>query len=259
MNKINGALYSAITGKVPSQTIAMATYVQSPREPGSSAINNDDTLPSLFIYLLNICAKGIIAQFINECGANPRAAEPIGISAAQIFSNPDFHWRGSSLIDILLSKFRIVCPVLFGQRGNDKMERGRLALGWKREGASWITEQNHNDRMTGLGAGFAAVALRDFGKSSKINPYPPYHYWTALARILNTPAGETSNTQYVVVRAMIEHHESRFLNMYGSAAMAALKLALVDFPKKAPAGAPAAGSLMALAEVLRTEAGLVLT
>ncbi len=96
-------------------------------------------MPSLLIYLLNICAKGIINQFINECGANPKAADPVGVVAAHIFSNPDFQWRGKSLIDILMAKFRVVCPALFGLRGNDRTERGRLALGWKKEGPAWVS------------------------------------------------------------------------------------------------------------------------
>lgn len=228
------------------------------REPVQGVPNNDPTLPALFIYLMNICAKGIISQFINEASANTKAADPIGVFTAHIFSHKDFQWRGQSLIDILMAKFRVVCPVLFGSRGNDKMEKGRLALGWKKDGPSWITEQSHNDRMTGLGAGYASISLRDFSKSSKANPYPPTNYWKALAAIVNTPANETSNTQYVVLRAMIEGHEQRFINFYGNAAVAALRLALVEFPKKAPQSASASGSLQALAEVLRSEAGLSL-
>lgn len=245
-------------GKVPSPPIDVSLFVVDKREPAEGATNNDATLPSLFIYLINIVAKAIINQFINECGPNPKAADPVGVFTAQIFSNKDFQWRGQSVIDILMAKYRIVCPVLFGFRGNDKTERGRIALGWKREGPAWVTEQSHNDRMAGLGAGYASLSLRDFSKTSKTNPYPPTHYWTALARIVNSPAGETSNTQYVVLRSMIEGHEQRFLNFYGNAALAALRLALVEFPKKAPANAAAAGSLKALADVLRSEGGLVL-
>ncbi|KAF9769378.1 hypothetical protein IL306_013209 [Fusarium sp. DS 682] len=204
--------------------------------------------------------KGANAQpFINEGGANPKAADPVGVFAAHIFSTKEFQWRGQSLVDILMAKYRIVCPVLFGHRGNDKTERGRIAIGWKKDGPSWITEQSHNDRMTGLGAGFASLSLRDFGKSSKKNPYPPTNYWKALAYIVNSPPNETSNTQYVVLRSMIQGHEQRFLNFYGNAALAALRLALVEFPKKAPQNATAAGSLAALADVLKTESGLILT
>ncbi|PNP53479.1 hypothetical protein THARTR1_06173 [Trichoderma harzianum] len=255
--KITTALTDALTGKVPSAPIEVGRFTVRQREPAAGAANNDATLPSLFIYLLNICAKGIISQFINECSANPKAADPIGVFTAQIFSQKEFQWRGESLIDILMAKFRVVCPVLFGLRGSDKTERGRQTIGWKKDGPGYITEQTHNDRMTGLGTGFASISLRDFSKTSKVNPYTPVNYWTALASIVNSAPNETSNTQYVVLRAMIEGHEQRFLNFYGNAAIAALRLALIEFPKRAPANAAAAQSLRAMVELLRTD-GLVL-
>ncbi|RCI16056.1 hypothetical protein L249_2072, partial [Ophiocordyceps polyrhachis-furcata BCC 54312] len=257
-SKITGLLRQVLKGEIPSPPVQVSRFVAEPSEPVSGSRTNDEALPSLFIYLLNVCAKGIINQFINECGANPKAADPIGVFTAHLFSQPDFQWRGKSLIDILLAKFRIVCPVLFGSRGNDKTEQGRTALGWRKDGPAWITEQNHNDRMAGLGAGFAAISLRDFSKTSKTNPYPPSHYWKAFSLIVNTPATKTSNTQCVVLRAMIDGHDRRFIDLYGNAAIAALRLALVDFPQKAPPNSPAAGSLRALAEVLRAEKGLIL-
>ncbi|PHH77412.1 hypothetical protein CDD80_647 [Ophiocordyceps camponoti-rufipedis] len=255
--KIVDLLQEAVEGKIAGPLVDVNRFVAEPRV--SQDGSDDAKLPALFIYLINVCAKGIINQFINECGANPKAADPIGVFTAQLFSHKDFQWRGKSLIDILLAKFRVVCPVLFGLRGSDKTERGRLALGWKKDGPGWITEQSHNDRMAGLGAGFAAVSLRDFSKSSRQNPYPPKHYWMALAHIVNTPPSETSNTQCIVLRALIDGHEGRFLDFYGNAAVAALRLALIDFPTKAPENAPAAGSLRALTEVLRSEKGLVLS
>lgn len=252
-------LRQSLDGTLPSPAVDVSPFVAEPRQPSQGDVpNNGATMPSLFLYLINICAKGIISQFINECGANPKAADPIGVFAAQIFSHLDFSWRGQSLIDILLAKFRVVCPVLFGSRGNDKTERGRLALGWKKDGPSWIPEQNHSDRMAGLGAGFASISLRDFSKAKKTNPYPPTHYWKAFATLVNCPAGQTSNTQYIVLRAMIDGHEQRFLNFYGNAAVAALRLALVDFPQKAPEHSSAAGSLRALGEILKSDGGLVL-
>lgn len=257
IKKITTALLEALAQKVPSPPVDVSKFVVEARQPAEGAANNDATLPALFIYLVNTCAKGIINQFINECGANPKAADPIGVFTAHIFSMPEFQWRGGSLIDILMAKFRVACPVLFGLCGSDKTERGRLALGWRRDGPSWITEQSHNDRMAGLAAGYAAVSLRDFSRSSKTNPYPPTHYWRTLASIINCPAAQTSNTQFVVVRYLIDGHEQRFLNFYGTAGVAALRLALIEFPKKAQDGSSAAGSLQALAEVLKSTTGLL--
>ncbi|KEY73385.1 hypothetical protein S7711_01498 [Stachybotrys chartarum IBT 7711] len=259
MNRIVAALKAALDGQVPSPPIDVSRFVVGQRQPEEGAVYNDATLPSLFIYLINICAKGIINQYINECGANPKAADPIGVVTAQIFSNKDFQWRGQTLIDILLAKFHKACPVLFGIRGNAKTERGRLALGWRKDGPSWESEKSHNDRMTGLGAGFAAMSLRDFSKTTKRNPYPPTNYWKALANIVNTPENEITNTQMVVLRSMIEGYEQRFITFYGNAAVAALRVALVEFPEKAVGKTTTAVAVQSLAKVLQSEAGLVLT
>ncbi|KAG6008050.1 hypothetical protein E4U21_005063 [Claviceps maximensis] len=258
-SKLMALLRQSLDGQLPSPMVDASQFVATPRPPASvDGPNNGPTLPSMFVYLINMIAKNIIRQFINECRADPKAADPIGVFTAQIFSHQDFSWRGQSLMDIVIAKFRIACPVLFGSRGNEKLEGGRIALGWKKEGPSWIPEQKHNDRMAGLGAGFASIALRDFSKSSKTNPYPPTHYWKAFASIVNCPSGEVSNTQMVVLRAMIDGHEQRFLNFYGNAAVAALRLALVEFPNRAPPHSSAAGSLRALADILRKDKGLAL-
>lgn len=222
--------------------------------------HNGTELPSFFIYLLNIIAKSIIGQFILECSANPQNADPIGVFTAQVFSQPDFSWRNESLIDILLAKFRMACPIMFGARGNDRTEKGRQALGWKRIGpTAWIDEDKHRDRMIGLAAGFAAISLRDFSRASKKNPFPPTNYWKALARIVNADPGDISATQLVVLRSMIDGYEQRFLNFYGNAAVAALRLALVEVPKKAPANSEAGATLRAMGDILREKTGLVLS
>lgn len=258
MNTINVTLRESLAS-VQSPPIDVSLYVLRNREPVEGAVHNGEQLPALFIYLLNILSKAIIGQFANEGGANTKSAEPVGIVTAQIFSNKDYHWRGVSLIDILIAKFRVACPVLFGSRGNDKTQAGRQAIGWKKEDGNWIPEQAHNDRMTGLGAGFAAIALRDFSKASKTNPYPPTNYWKAMAQIVNSPPQLISNTQYIVLKSMIDGHQQRFINFYGNAALAALRLALVEFPGKAPAGATAAQALQVLADVMRRDSGLDLS
>lgn len=256
IGKIKDALRESLTGNIPSPLVDVATFVSSPREPHPDAVHNGDQFPALFIYLMNIFSKSIISQFANECGASPKSADPIGVVAAQIFSDPAFQWRGGSMIDVLLAKLRRACPVLFGVRGTDRTVQGRAAIGWRRDGGSWMPEQMHFDHMAGLGAGFAAVALRDFSKANKVNPYPPTHYWRALAGIVNTPAGQVSDTQFVVLKAMIDGHEGRFLQFYGSAGVAALRVALVEFPKRAPQGSVAAGGLRVLGEMMRNEKGL---
>ena len=241
-----------------SQSMDPSNFVLDPRNPVEGAAHNDATLPSIFLYLINIFAKAVIAQFINEAGARPETADPVGVCVAATLSEPEFLWRGTSLIDILLAKFRIVCPVLFGYRGSEKTEQGRQRLGWWKDSGRWVPEQQHMDRMTGLGAGFASISLRNFAMSKKTNPFPPRVYWTALARIVNTPAAEISDTQCVVLKAMVEGYEQKFIEFYGTAAIAALRTALVEFPARAPQKSAAVNSLEVLAQMLKRDTGLVL-
>ncbi|KAI1079331.1 GLE1-domain-containing protein [Whalleya microplaca] len=255
---IQALLNESLSGTVPSELIDPHDFITDKREPVEGATHNGPQLPSLFIYLLNHFSKSIINQFINECGAQPKSADPIGVITAMMFSNKAYLWRGKTLIDILMAKFRVVCPVLFGYRGSEKTEQGRLRLGWKKDGPGWTDEQQHIDRMKGLGVGYAAISLRDFSKSPNANPWPPSKYWTSMAKIVNTPPAEISNTQCVVLRAMIEICEERFLHFYGSAAIAALRKALVEFPAKAEAKTPGVSGLQVLAQIFKRDMGLEL-
>ncbi|KAI0881104.1 GLE1-domain-containing protein [Annulohypoxylon maeteangense] len=255
---IQALLNEAISGAVPSQLVDPSDYITDKREPVQGALHNEPQLPSLFLYLLNHFSKAVINQFINECGAQPTTADPIGVTVAIIFSKDVYLWRGKTLIDILMAKFRVVCPVLFGYYGNEKTEQGRLRLGWKKSPAGYIPEQQHSDRMKGLGAGYAAIALRNFGKTKSSNPWPPTNYWTAMARIVNTPPADISETQFVVLRAMIEASEEKFIQFYGNAGIAALRKALVEFPNKAVNKTPGASGLEVLAQILKRDIGLEL-
>ncbi|KAI1352174.1 GLE1-like protein-domain-containing protein [Xylaria sp. FL0043] len=255
---IMSLLQESISGRVPSAMVDPSQYVTDQRGPMDGATNNEAQLPSLFLYLLNIFAKSIINQFINECGAQPKAADPLGVIVAQVFANKLYQWRGKSLIDILMAKYRVACPVLFGYHGSESTEQGRMRLGWRRDGPGWTPEQQHIDKMKGLAVGYAAISLRDFSKSANTNPWPPSKYWTSLAKIVNTPPAEISNTQCVVLRGMIEIYEERFIYFYGSAAIAALRLALVDFPKKVQPKTPGTSGLQVLAHILKRDIGLEL-
>ncbi|KAI6093132.1 GLE1-domain-containing protein [Hypoxylon rubiginosum] len=258
---IQALLDESLNGSVPSELIDPSVFITDRREPVQGASRNEPHLPSLFLYLLNQFSKAIINQFINECGAQPKSADPIGVTAAMIFAKDAYSWRGKTLIDILMAKFRVVCPVLFGYRGSEKTDQGRVRLGWKKDKSSgvWIPEQQHIDRMKGLGAGYSSIALRNFSKASTENPWPPRHYWTCMAKIVNTPGNEISNTQCVVLRAIIEENEDRFVQFYGSAAIAALRKALVEFPGRASdQKLPGVAGLTVMASMLKRDIGLEL-
>lgn len=191
-------------------------------------------------YLLNIFAKAVWSQFVNEAGPTPLAAEPIGVIAIKIFAAKDFLWQGMTLVDILIAKFHARCPVLFGFGFSNAQQTGLSGEG-----------------MTGVGAGFAALSLRDFSKTTQQNPYPPSNFWQSLACILNTPPARVSQVHCILLKAMIENHAGKFIRFFGKAAVVALRKAVVDFPQHAPKGA-AASALATLQTTLKRDLHLAL-
>ena len=211
-------------------------------------------IPALLIYLLNIFSKAIVAQFLAEASMDPKQADPIGTIASHIFAHNDFRWNETSLIDVLLAKMHMVCPVLFGIWGSEATNEGKTRLGWWREekGGPFLPDQSHNDRMVGLGAGFAALSLRNYEKSKFTNPYPAVNYWRSFSYIVNVPLSERTGTHCIVLKAMIENYEERFLMFFGDAALIALRYAVIEFPKEVKQGmGPRA--LAGLADTIRRD------
>ncbi|MCJ1387110.1 hypothetical protein MMC17_010239 [Xylographa soralifera] len=217
--------------------------------------------PALLIYLLNIFAKALIAQFINEASIVSTAADPIGVVGSQIFASSEFRWNSFSLVDILIAKYHFVCPVLFGIYGNEETNQGRYRSGWIKENKGsdhWISEQKHFERMTGLGSGYAAISLRNYDKSRLQNPYPVHNFWRSLAAIINTPPQEATSTHFTVLKALIENNETRILDFYGNAGRLALKKALIDFPRESGSKSVSAKSVAMLPDIWQKDKKLFL-
>ncbi|KAJ8607311.1 hypothetical protein MRB53_040409 [Persea americana] len=253
-NTIRNILKRAATFSEPS--IDTRPYIIQPLPP--TANDNNCRVSAMMIYQMNILAKAVISQFINEAGVAPKAADPAGVVAISLFANNEFRWQDMSLFDIFIAKYHVVCPVLFGIYGSDQTEQGRKRLGWWRdESGAWINDARNSERMTGLGAGFAAIALRDFSRSQMRNPYPPSNYWQAFANIVNVPKESVTQTHCIVLKAMIENNIPRFIGFYGQAAIAALRKALVDFPQQAPKSV-ASAALATLVPTIRRDLHLKL-
>ncbi|MCJ1478631.1 hypothetical protein MMC13_007312 [Lambiella insularis] len=220
----------------------------------------DTNGPALLVYQLNIFAKALISQFVNEASVAPKSADPVGVIGSAIFAQNDFRWNGLSLIDILIAKYHVVCPILFGIYGNDTTDAGKRRSGWTREDKTgpWVSEQRHFDRMTGLGAGFAAISLRNYDKAKAHNPYPIHNFWRSLAAIVNVPPTKVSSTHFIVLKAMIENNESRILDFFGDAGRLALRKALITFPQQSGATSVAAKALSILPDALQRERKLFL-
>jgi len=194
---------------------------------------------------------------VNEAGVSPKSADPVGTIGSSIFAMDEFRWHGISLIDILIAKFHVVCPVLFGVYGDEFTNEGKRRSGWIQEDGAWITEQRHAERMTGLGAGFAAISLRNYSKSKMQNPYPPQNFWKALANIANVPPNQLTSTHFTVLKAMIEN-EFRILDFFGNAGKMALRKALIDLPQQSGMTSVAAKAVAILPGILRNEKKLYL-
>ncbi|KAL8727813.1 MAG: hypothetical protein Q9166_005805 [cf. Caloplaca sp. 2 TL-2023] len=251
LRSIQTTLREALTS-FPEPKISLATLVARPIQ--------DAQAPALFVYLLNHLAKAAVSQFIKEAAVSAKSADPVGTIALSIFSKDEYRINGTSLVDILLAKFHVVCPALFGIYGPESTEAGRKRLGWWREepGGPWISVQSHQDRMTGLGAGYAAISLRNFETSRMSNPYPPYHFWQTLTGILNVPAGHVTDTHFVLVRALLANSEGRFLQQYGDAAMRLMQIAVKEYPKRASKDSVAASLLSNLGNTMKKDKWLYL-
>lgn len=222
------------------------------------SVQSDDTekrMPAPLVYMLNYVAKKVLAQFGAD---NAAIKDAVAIVAATVFSKPDFKFNNTiSLIDILLAKYHVVCPVLFGISGDEKTQAGRERLGWWMEGGGFISGEAHKNRMTGLAIGYGCLSLRDFSKSQNQNPFPPTNYWRTLSHFANTPPAQLQPTHFVVLKALVENHIERFLGFYGHAGVTALRRVLVELPQSAPPSA-ARDSLAVLPQSLQKEMHLTL-
>ncbi|KAL8938774.1 MAG: hypothetical protein Q9216_003720, partial [Gyalolechia sp. 2 TL-2023] len=244
--KIMDTLREAIVS-FPQPTINVATLTARPIQ--------EIQAPAFFIYLMNQFAKAVVSQFIDEAAVFAKVADPVGTIAISMFARDENRISGMSLIDILIAKFHAVCPPLFGIHGSESTDEGRTRLGWRREegGGPWVSEQNHQDRMTGLGAGYAALSLRNFENSRMSNPYPPYNFWRALTGILNVPAGQITETHFILLRALLMNSEARFLEFFGNSAKMLLRIAVVEYPKRADKGSVAAKVLSTLGDAMKRD------
>lgn len=227
MQQIKAELEKAST--IPEPSVDIRQFIAFPPD---EIANSENKVPALLIYGLNILAKCLISALITEASINPAHAEPIGIVAAQIFSMDAFMYKGIHMSDILWAKYRVVCPALWGFTGNEKTDTGRRALGWWREEANgpFISEQAHLDRMTALGAGFSSLTLRNFGRTSRRNPFPNTMFWTSINKVLAIPASEIQDTQVTLLQSMLRSSEERILTFFGHIGLALLRKAIVDLP-----------------------------
>lgn len=229
--------------------------------PDHIAASEDSQVPALLIYCLNIFSKCLISSLITEAAINLSHAEPLGIVAAQIFSTEAFVYRGCSMADVIWSKYRAVCPALWGFTGDESTDAGRTALGWWRQempNGPFVSEQTHADRMTALGAGFAALTLRDFSKTPRQNPFPNYMFWQSLVKILSIPPAEIQETHIILLAAMLRFSGQRIIAFFGLPGGVLLRKAIVELPNSLPRQSMAVNKLKLLRDLYAREKAIIL-
>ncbi|KAN0069969.1 hypothetical protein V8E54_012275 [Elaphomyces granulatus] len=229
--------------------------------PESIANSNSENIraSALLIYLLNIFSKAVISQLIAEAGIRVKYAEPIGILAAQVFSSERYIHQGCPMSDILWAKFRVVCPVLWGFYGNESTQAGKTMSGWQRiePGGPFVKEHTHAERMAGLGAGFAALTLRNFGKTPRQNPFPNVLFWNAMHKILTVPAEEIQVTHVMLLNAMLRTSGERMVGFFGHMGLALLRLAIIEFPNRISKYPTAVSTLKLLRDLYMREKNII--
>lgn len=228
--------------------------------PEHIANSNNANVPALFIYLLNIFSKAVIAHLVTEAGVSPKYGEPLGVLTAHIFSNESFNFNGYPMIDILMAKFRVVCPLLWGFYGSEKTDEGKAAIGWWLDDskATFVDQQVHAERMTGLGAGYAAISLRNFGKSSRQNPYPSSHFWKAMVNILSVPPDEVQSSHLLVLYTLLRYSGERVAMFFGDMGILLLRRAMIDFPASVKDKQVSTGPVELLREIYFRDHNIVL-
>lgn len=247
-----------------------ATYPEQPSvdirqfiafPPEHIANSDENKVPSLLIYCLNIFSKCLIASLITEASVNQNHAEPVGILAAQIFSTETFVYKGVPMSDILWAKYHAKCPGLWGiYGGQENTEAGRVAVGWHRteSGGPFVSEQEHADRMTALGAGFAAITLRKFGRNKRLNPFPNRIFWYAVHKILSIPLDDMQETHVILLGAILRSSAPRVVEFFGHFGMVLMRRAIVDVPNGLPRQTTAVSQLRLLRDLYKREKNIII-
>lgn len=222
--------------------------------PSLQLDDNDETLiTDQAAYFLAFLAQQIVKIFTSYVHGAPERAEPIGVMLTSLFAQPEIQFtrQGStkaqkqSLFPIVIAKYHRVCPALFGVTSPQSTAAGKRKMGWallpaeddSQPKTTFVSDQTHYDRMTGLAIGYSSFALRNFAAVANTlsNPYPPIHFWKSLAQIINLPPDQVQPTHVCVLRYMFGHGGiGRFLLFFGSVGVAVLREAFVEFPNKLP-------------------------
>ncbi|KAF2266779.1 GLE1-domain-containing protein [Lojkania enalia] len=243
--------------KVSGPTVDIRPYIIShPIPPLSNEA--EAQYPALLLYAFICFEKFLIKQFEQEAAnEDGRIIQELGLIAASLLADQNYMWKGIPVTDILLAKYHKACPILFGVSGDMRTPQGQARLGWMKTSGVDPTPNTYNQRMLGLGAGYAALSLRSFSASRPAIPMS--EYWRAVSYICNTPPTRLYAGHFLVLKGLLRDYASKFINFYGAQARGVLRRATFDLPNRAsPNIANAAALVKVLPDVWKNRDGLSL-
>ncbi|KAK9387606.1 GLE1-like protein-domain-containing protein [Lipomyces mesembrius] len=161
-------------------------------------------------WLLNFLSKSIVSQAETETTVSPMSAFPLGTLAVYMMSKHD------KLRDLLIARIVKKCPYVIGYSCSIDTEEGRIRMGYKRIEGKWEDDAMYCERMGGIASVWGVMTQIGFPLSSNIShPYPLYHSWTFISRMLNLPLASLTNAHFTVMASWWELTARRFLIAYG--------------------------------------------
>ncbi|KAF2691112.1 hypothetical protein K458DRAFT_399035 [Lentithecium fluviatile CBS 122367] len=234
--------------QMPGPTIDIRPFIVSHPIP-QLANQADAQYPALLLYAWICFEKSLINQWNQEAANEDHTIiQELGLIAASLYSDPRYQWRGAvPLTDTLLAKLHRVCPMMFGINGNTTTKQGLIRLGLDKYGTADANQNSYLQMATGVGAGYAALSLRQF--SGKNPAIPMAEYWRAVASICNTPSEALYPGHFMCLKGLLRDFAKKFVLFYGAPAKAVLRRATRSLPDRAPKERPGVKNA---ADIVRT-------
>lgn len=182
---------------------------------------------SVYKWILNFVSDAIISQAETEVSVKPTASVPLAkLTLNLLILFEDLRY-------FLLAKFYSSCPFLLGYSCSQDTEEGRLRLGWSRDAdtGKWEIEEQHNERLCGISTLYSVItrlkldaSYVGYDPSRTKHPLPIKHSWIFLARMVDVPTDQLSETHYAIVGAWWDACCTEFLMAYGRQSQKLLKL-----------------------------------
>ncbi|CEP20940.1 unnamed protein product [Cyberlindnera jadinii] len=176
-------------------------------------INETRGVELAFKWILNFVAKAIVSQAETEVRVRPDSSLPLARLTLNILC------EFPELKEFLMARFVKKCPYVIGYTCAIDTVEGRLRMGWKRhEDDKWEEDISYDERMAGMMTLFSVLTRlplspKYFGTVS--HPLPLSENWKMMARLLNQPKEQLTNTHFTVASSWWEASANEIIMNYG--------------------------------------------